>query len=193
MENSHAAETEMKKENVNEPFTPSRQLITVFDWVSTAVMSLAAVAIVFAFLFRVVSVDGMSMSNTLMHGDRLLITTGSYTPHYGDVIVIQRQNDSPLIKRVIGTAGDRIRIDDKAGIVYRNGEPLKEPYVRDLFTPSNGMDEEICVPNGSVFAMGDNRSNSLDSRMLGTFSLSDVVGKAVFRMAPHPGPVTNGE
>lgn len=193
MENSYAAETEIDKENGKQSFTPSRHLAAAFDWVSTAVMSLTAVAIVFAFLFRVVSVDGMSMSNTLMHGDRLLITTGAYTPHYGDVVVIQRQNDSPLIKRVIGIAGDRIRIDDEAGIVYRNGEPLKEPYVRDLYTPSNGMNEEIYVPKDSVFAMGDNRSNSLDSRMLGTFSLSDVVGKAMFRIAPHPGPVTNGE
>ena len=175
----------------------NRRLEAGFDWVGSAVTALIAVALIFALLFRVVSVDGASMSYTLTHGDRLLLSSFPYTPQRGDIVVITRDNSSPLIKRVIGVAGDRISIDGETGAVYRNGEKLDEPYIggmmRDGTTPQNGMTEEITVPKGMIFAMGDNRHDSLDSRMLGCLSLDNVVGKVLFRIAPNPGKVTNGE
>ena len=170
-----------------------KRLASGFEWVGSAVTALVAVALIFALLFRVVSVDGASMTNTLQHGDRLLLSSMPYTPAYGDVVVITRSDNSPLIKRVIGVAGDRIRIDEATGIVYRNDLPLTEPYIREPFTPHNGMLEEVTVPEGQVFAMGDNRGDSLDSRMLGCFSLDDVVGKTFYRISPNPGKITNGE
>lgn len=168
-----------------------------FEWVGSAVTALVAVALIFTLLFRVVSVDGASMSYTLTHGDRLVLSSYPYTPERGDIVVITRSNDSPLIKRVIGIAGDTIRIDGETGQVFRNDEVLDEPYilgaVRDGTTPQNGMDEEIIVPEGTVFAMGDNRHDSLDSRMLGCFPLDDVVGKVLLRLAPNPGRIMDGE
>lgn len=169
-----------------------KRLSAGFEWVGSAVTALVAVALIFALLFRVVSVDGASMTNTLQHGDRLLLSSLPYSPEHGDVVVITRSNASPLIKRVIGVAGDTIRIDEE-GAVYRNGEQLSEPYIRGTNTPQNGMDAEITVPEGYIFAMGDNRGDSLDSRILGCFSLRDVVGETFFRLSPNPGKITNGE
>ncbi len=171
----------------------SHRMAVVYDWISSAIAALVVVALVFALLFRVVSVDGASMTNTLQHGDRLLLSSVSYSPAYEDIVVITRTQDAPLIKRVIGLAGDRIRIDAATGIVYRNDAPLAEPYVRGGFTPNNGMTEELTVPEGHIFVLGDNRSDSLDSRILGPLSLENVVGKVMYRIAPNPGSVTIGE
>lgn len=166
-------------------------LENVYETVGSAVAALALVALLLATLFRVVSVDGESMTNTLQNGDTLLISGMFYTPDYGDVVVVTREDNSPLIKRVIGLAGDRIRIAE--GVVYRNDQPLAEPYTRDGFTPDKGMRQEVTVPTGEVFVMGDNRCDSLDSRMIGTVSEEDILGRAWFRLLPQPTLLTNGE
>ena len=170
-----------------------KRMSAVFDWVSSAITALIVVALLFALVFRVVSVDGHSMTNTLQHGDRLLITSSFYTPAYGDIVVVAREGEAPLIKRVIGLPGDRIRIgvDDK--MVYRNGQRLDEPYIRDGYTPNNGMIEEIVIPEGEVFVLGDNRCDSLDSRILGPVSQRDILGKTLFRLMPDPITITNGD
>ena len=133
------------------------------------------------------------MLNTLQNNDRLLLSNFMYEPEYGDIVVIVRENDTPLIKRVIGLEGDCIRIDADTGIVYRNDKPLDEPYVRGGFTPQQGMRTEVIVPEGTLFAMGDNRAESLDSRMLGALPLENLVGRVLYRISPRPGSITNGE
>ena len=168
-------------------------LLLCYEWISAAVIAAATVALVFSCLFRIVNVNGDSMCYTLMSGDRLVLSNLFYTPDYGDVVVITRPNDTPLIKRVIGVEGDRIRIDKDTGKVYRNDQELTETYVLGGFTPQNGMTEEIVVPAGTLFVMGDNRRESLDSRMLGVQSMDNVVGRVLFRIAPNPGKITDGE
>lgn len=180
-----------KKDNIKNK--ESNLLSICFEWVSAAITAVIVVAIVFSCLARVVNVSGDSMMNTFHEGDRLLLSGFMYEPQYGDVVVITRENDTPLIKRVIGLAGDRIRIDEKSGIVYRNGEALEEPYVLGGFTPQNYVKSEIEVPEGTIYVMGDNRRESLDSRLLGPLSLDNLVGRIVYRINPNPGPVTNGE
>ncbi len=163
-----------------------------FDWVGAAVIALAVVAIVFTLFFRVVNVSGDSMTNTLQSGEKLLLA-GAYTaPEYGDIVVIRRTGATPLIKRVIGLPGDTIRIDI-FGQVHRNGEPLKEPYVRGGTTPQRGLDFDYVVPEGGVFVLGDNRSDSLDSRELrDQIRLKDVVGVVTHRLSPFES-LRNGE
>ena len=164
-----------------------------YDWVSVMITALLCVAVVFTLFFRMVSVKGDSMKNTLHNGDRLIMISQFYTIERGDVVVINRDNDDPLIKRVIAVAGDTIKIDDTTGKVMLNGAYIDEPYVNGGVTPSFGFDDTYTVPDGFVFAMGDNRPDSKDSRMLGAFSLDDVLGKTVFRLWPDPGAVRNGE
>lgn len=157
---------------------------SAYDWVSAAVIALVVVSLVFSLFFRVVNVDGDSMTNTLQDGEKLLLS-GIVSPDYGDIVVIRRDNDTPLIKRVIGLPGDKIFINDAEGVVYRNGEPLTEPYIRDGYTPSRGLTDAYTVPENGIFVLGDNRRESLDSRMLKEqITMDDVVGVITFRLSP---------
>lgn len=137
-------------------------------------------------------VNGESMEPTLQSGDYLIVNKLAYKigePEYGDVIVFESElekDDSSgkkmLIKRVIGTAGDIIKIDD--GSVFRNGELLDESYTLDGYT--SGNPDEWVIPEGSVFVLGDNRQNSRDSRdpEVGTVSIDTIMGKAFVRLYP---------
>lgn len=157
-----------------------------FEWVSVMIVALVAVTLIFQFLFRMVSVDGNSMSNTLHHGDRLLLTGHYESLQRGDIVVIRRAAGEPLIKRVIAVGGDRLFIDGETGEVYLNGVLLSEPYVSGQKTEPYVFTAETVIPDGYIFVMGDNRGDSLDSRGLGAFSLEQVMGKVVFRLLPHP-------
>ena len=166
---------------------------TVFDWIQAAALALAIVAILFSCLFRVVNVSGDSMTNTLQNGEKLLLSSALMNPEYGDIVVIRRENDTPLIKRVIGLPGDTIFINETTGVVYRNGEALDEPYVRGGFTPTKGLNSPYIVPEDGIFALGDNRRDSLDSRMLrDSLKMDDVVGVVTHRLAPFQS-LRNGE
>lgn len=170
-------------------------LNVAFDWVGAAVVALVVVSILFTLLCRVVNVSGDSMTDTLVNGEKLLLTGAITNPTYGDIVVIRRENDTPLIKRVIGLPGDKIFINDATGIVYRNGEALDEPYTRDGTgsTPSRGMVDAYTVPEGGIFVLGDNRRDSLDSRILrDQITMQDVVGVVTFRLAPFQS-LRNGE
>ena len=126
---------------------------SAFDWIGAAAVALVVVSIIFSLFCRVVNVSGDSMTNTLQNGEKLLLSGALANPDYGDIVVIRRENDSPLIKRVIGLPGDSIFIDDTNGVVYRNGEALDEPYVRGGFTPSRGMSSAYTVPVDGIFVL----------------------------------------
>lgn len=155
----------------------------LYDWVEAAVFSLICVILLFTFIFRVVGVEGPSMNSTLAEGDRLLLLRVYVQPRRGDIVVIDRYAVEPLVKRVIAVEGDTLDILD--GRVILNGEILDEPYVQDP-TPRNEFQEEILIPEGYVFVMGDNRVNSKDSRSteIGLVRVADLRGKAVFRFWP---------
>ncbi len=168
----------------SEQTTKNGALSACFEWVSMLIGALIAIVVIFSLLFRIVGVSGDSMCNTLMDRDRLVLITQFYTIEHGDIVVVYREGEEPYIKRVIALEGDTIDIDDESGQVLLNGEILYEEYVRDGITPSHGFEGPYTVKKGEVFAMGDNRVWSLDSRQLGTFSVDEVVGEAVFRLFP---------
>lgn len=108
-------------------------------------------------------------------------------PQRGDIIVFEYPNDirKDYIKRVIGVAGDRIRISE--GHVYLNGKQLDETYLTDETMPENNTfcnpgytchRDTVVVPEGTVFVMGDNRGNSSDSREWDALALEHIIGKA---------------
>lgn len=157
---------------------------SAYEWVSTLVVSLLVLVVLFTFFFRVVRVDGDSMDETLRDGDQLLLSTVVLDYQRGDIVVVDRYSIEPLVKRIIAVGGDTIKIDED-GFVYLNGTLLSEPYAAE-YTPQKGCTETVIVPEGYVFLMGDNRSVSLDSRSteIGLVLEKDLVGKAVFRLSP---------
>lgn len=157
------------------------------EWYDALAVAVAAIALIFTFAVRIVQVDGSSMNPTLYNGERVLIAT-FLKPDYGDVVIIDSYipYGKPLVKRVIGKAGDVIDIDFDKGIVYRNGEALEEPYTAEPTWTYESVEFPITVPDGCLFIMGDNRNNSKDSRdrEIGCVDTRDVLGVALWRIMP---------
>ena len=159
----------------------------ILEWYDALAVAVAAIALVFTFGVRIVQVDGSSMNPTLYDGQRILIGA-LWQPDYGDVVVIDSYipYGKPLVKRVIGKAGDTIDIDFTSGVVYRNGQALHEAYVAEPTWTYEGVSFPLTVPEGKLFIMGDNRNNSKDSRdaEIGCVDSRDVLGVALLRLPP---------
>ena len=147
----------------------------------TVITALILAFLLRSFVFVLATVDGPSMEPTLQNNEKILVTRYSYYFHEierGDVIVCRFDNENYpdyYVKRVVALGGETVKIEN--GIVYVNDVPLEENYIKE--PPRNDM-EEVLVPVGYVFVMGDNRNNSTDSRKsyIGPIAQELVVGKA---------------
>ncbi len=175
---------------------------TFYEYLETFCYALAVMMVLFLFVFRYVTVDGPSMRETLHNQDKLIISNLFYTPETGDIIVINPEyyEDSPhpIIKRVIATEGQTVRIDHKNWEVYVDDVKLDEPYIEAMRAlangaPMNGGGEdgisEYVIEEGKVFVMGDNRNNSADSRdaRFGQMGENRIIGRVIIRLAPDFG------
>jgi len=162
----------------------------IFEWVESVAFSLSIVILLFTFVFRIVSVDGSSMNNTLENKDKIIISNLFYKPDFKDIIVFipsaKQFENKPFVKRVIGVAGDKIFIDPQNGKVFVNDNELDEPYIKDPTFTAGHHTYPLIVPEGFLFAMGDNRLNSRDSRdqTVGLVDERSVLGRAVIRVFP---------
>jgi signal peptidase I len=160
--------------------------------------------------FQTFKVEGRSMEPTLYDGQYLVINKAAYwkiepnslgrmagltagtgfpeegvsvfgEPQYGDIIVFKFPRDlsRPFIKRVIGRPGDTVEI--RNGRVLINGEPLDEPYQKDVPRYQVGPEQ---VPARHYFVLGDNRNNSSDSHVWGMVPEDNILGKAAVRYWP---------
>lgn len=139
------------------------------------------------FVFQAYEIPSGSMEETIMTGDMVFSEKVSY--YFRDVepgdIVTFSDPLSPgrvLIKRVIAVGGQVVDINNDDGLVYVDGEPLQEPYTDGL--PSYRLDNSIAnvtypyrVPEGELWVMGDNRTNSQDSRYFGSIDRDTVTGR----------------
>jgi signal peptidase I len=138
------------------------------------------------FVIEAFWIPSASMVPTLKYGDRVLVNKFIYRftePERGDVIVFKsvEGDDEDLIKRVVGVPGDEIAVRD--GKLFVNGEPQKEPYVNKKY-PDRSFYAPTTVPKDHVFAMGDNRANSQDSRIFGPVPEENIEGEAFLRFWP---------
>lgn len=167
----------------------------LIDWVEAIVVAVVVALVLRNFVMTLALVDGASMENTLSDGDRLYVNKLMYTPEKGDIVIIDtdKHPQGPLVKRIIATEGDTIYIDPYTNLVYVNDELIEEDYIKGK-TVLPGMElyingeysrkNPIVVGNDEIFAMGDNRENSSDSRNLGLFTEDEIMGHAVFRFWP---------
>lgn len=98
------------------------------------------------------------------------------------VYYVLELNKMSYIKRVIGVAGDHIKIED--GKVYLNGEELQEDYLNENIETKGGNYLDIVVPEGYVYVLGDNREHSTDSRMFGCIPINKIESRVAFRFWP---------
>jgi signal peptidase I len=146
------------------------------------VISVAVSTFIIIFLYQPVRVEGTSMLPMLEDQDRLFVNKLAYRVgeiHRGDVVVFlyPRDHEKSYIKRVIALPGDDLKIDH--GVVFLNGDELKEKYVPRQYEDERSMTETVIPPN-EYFVMGDHRSISSDSRDFGPVERELIYGKAAF-------------
>ena len=158
------------------------------EWVAIIGAALIAAVVIKTYLIQAFYIPSASMEPTLEIQDRVLVNKLSYRlhdVHRGDLVVFERPpNDRgvirDLIKRVIGLPGETV--EGKDGTVYVDNRPLREPYLPDGTVTADFGPRTI--PEGYVWVMGDNRSNSSDSRVFGAIDESTIIGRAFIRVWP---------
>ena len=156
----------------------------IFRQTVFSLLVVAAVAVLAAMLFfPIFRVTGSSMEPTLQPKE-IVVCLKSSRFQSGDLVAFY-YNNKVLLKRVIGTAGDTIEIDD-SGNVFVNGSQLDEPYITKEKLGQCVIDFPYQVPGNRIFVMGDNRETSVDSRTTAVGCIADeyVIGKVFLRVWP---------
>ena len=178
---------------------------SILEYMEMFVFAVIAVLLVFTFAFRLCQVQGGSMLNTLKNGERVITTNIFYTPKQNDIIVFHQTSDTnptlnePIIKRVIATEGQTVKIDFRDendmtiwvdGVEFEDADAYLDVsrnhiYPQHHFNRMTGI-FEATVPEGHVFVLGDNRDNSNDSRSqaIGFVDERRILGKVLFRIKP---------
>lgn len=160
-------------------------------------IALLLALVIRTFVVQAFKIPSESMLQTLQVGDHLLASKFAYgikipfthtylwrgdDPQRGDIVIFEYPNDpsTDFIKRIVGVPGDIIEVRNKQ--LYRNGEPVKEAYIRftepDRIQPVRDNFGPVTVPADKYFCMGDNRDNSMDSRFWGTVDRAAIRAKA---------------
>ncbi|CAM2897710.1 signal peptidase I [Paenibacillus sediminis] len=187
MEQNVEAESLDKVESNQEQASkkPKNELI---EWLKAIIIAFVLVVIIRWLLFAPFIVDGPSMQPNFHTGERLIVNKIIYDirePKRGEVIVFHVPSEGrDFIKRVIGLPGDTVKV--VGDTVTVNGKVIDEPYIKKAIDAAHANGEQYNnrdfpegkVPEGHLFVMGDNRSNSTDSRMIGYVPFKDIVGRA---------------
>ncbi|PZE22475.1 signal peptidase I [Paenibacillus xerothermodurans] len=175
----------MEQEETVEKNSPLKN--EAWEWAKALLIAAALVFVIRWLIFAPFIVEGPSMEPNFHTGERLIVNKLIYSfraPERGEVVVFHASQDRDYIKRVIALPGETVRVEgDK---VYVNNELLDEPYLKEALDeaaakgiPYNTRNyPEKTVAEGKVFVMGDNRSNSADSRDIGFIEYDEIVGRA---------------
>ncbi|MRG85420.1 signal peptidase I [Salinibacillus xinjiangensis] len=168
------------------------------SWLKVIIISSIIAFGIRAFVFAPIIVDGPSMLPTLENDDHLIVNKMEYVfsdPDRFDIVVFHATRNKDYIKRVVGLPGEHIAYQNE--ILYINGQPYTEPFLSSRlnqlqegshythdFTLEDLPGEYEEIPDGHVLVLGDNRSNSTDSRVIGLIPIDRIVGVATFRYWP---------
>lgn len=165
---------------------------SVIEWVAVVVVAVLVSLLIRTYVFQTFFIPSGSMEPTLQVGDRIVVSKLSVefgTIHIGDILVFRAppavrtqcgDDVADLVKRVIGLPGDHLT--SKGNTIYVNGSPLKQPWSH--YEPIGRAIGKVTVPKNHYFMMGDNESDSCDSRFWGTVPRSSIIGKAFLRIWP---------
>ena len=156
-----------------------KRIESVFKELIPYVIILVCVILLKTFIFTPVIVNGSSMMDTLHNGDIMILNNTAY--YFDDIkrfdIVVVRENKEYIIKRVIGLPGETVEYRDNK--LYINDKLVKDNYGSE---PTDDFKEK--VGKNSYFVLGDNRTNSMDSRVFGTFKKKEIIGKTNLTIFP---------
>ena len=154
------------------------------QWLFLILCATATYLFLCRFVLQTVQVQGKSMVPTLHDSDRYFLNRWVYhmhPPQRGDVVVLRDPSDGVFaVKRIVAFSGDALFLKD--GQVYLNGRRLSEPYLyphTPTYTSSKVTEELILCGRDQYFVMGDNRTDSFDSRMYGPVPRRDILGALV--------------
>jgi len=159
----------------------------VWEWTKALLIAFALAFLIRYFLFGSYIVDGPSMKPNFHTGERIIVNKLLYKfrePKRGEVIVFHAPGNKDFIKRVVALPGETVKV--QGDTVFVNGQAVDEPFLRDVIEQAKQSGRtyndlnwpESKVPEGTVFVMGDNRSDSTDSRMIGPVPFDNIVGRA---------------
>ena len=156
------------------------QLLKLLKELLPYIIIIIVVIIIRTFIFTPVVVNGPSMMNTLHDGDDMILDKigmklGGIKRF--DIVVIQT-GKTKIIKRVIGLSGETISY--KNNKLYINGKEVSDNHSNEITYDF----EEVKIPDGEYYVLGDNRTDSVDSRILGTIPKNEILGHATFIIYP---------
>lgn len=165
-----------------------RRFFSLLAWVGC---TFGLTWLLFAYVGHAYAVPSGSMEQTIMTGDRVLAEKVSYyfrDPQPGEVVMFQDPQvpGRLLLKRCIAVGGQTVDINDEDGLVYVDGVALSEPYTRGLPTYAlpGGVAYPYTVPDNMMWMMGDNRTNSQDSRYFGAVPVTSAEARSLFVLWP---------
>ncbi|MGM8211774.1 signal peptidase I [Virgibacillus sp. W0430] len=159
----------------------------LFDWLKALLVAFGIAFIIRMFIFSPIIVDGPSMLPTLHDRDQIIVNKFIYhlnEPKRFDIVIFHASEQKDFIKRVIGLPGEHVMM--KENTLYIDGEEVEEKFTKKNNIHTDDFTLELLpghfesIPDGYVLVLGDNRTNSTDSRRLGLIPIDQIVGKATF-------------
>jgi signal peptidase I len=169
---------------------PKPRRRALIEWTAIIIIAVLVSFLMRTYAFQTFYIPSGSMEPTLQIGDRIIVNKLAVTwgtINIGDIVVFKAppaedcgEPVTDLVKRVIGIPGDSLR--SKGNTIFVNNQPLVEKWTHT--EPLGGAITPITLKPNQYFMMGDNHSDSCDSRMWGPVPRSDIIGKAFVRIWP---------